>query len=318
MRKIDYSGLEKEYLRELGFYDEKYNETYEFKIIKTLWEEICSLHKLLPVPIIDILISDYETLVDFFLKIKTHEEFYTDDEIRYIFDYDKYRNNIANFFIHNTKQLKLYSCCYCDSAYEGDFVDDKGERRTFDVDHFFPQGNYPLFALSLYNFIPCCQVCNRMIKLQKELFEIDDSLSETENRKNLLELSPTSKAFNFTDCVKISYIPKKENGTWHYAPLSQAASERYSVFFDTDKNSPYKRFIDVMLLQERYNSTGIKNQGLYLMDLKKKYPLSKLSQISKKLTEGGYTISPEEIENEIFHKNEKYKLLEKMRNDLLE
>lgn len=319
MRKIDYSGLEKEYLKELGLYDGyKYTEDY-FNLEKE-WIKNRNGFSLnfLPRKLKKILISNYVKLIKYQIAFKPLKQEDNDVLLQKVFMYDKMKEKIAKFFIHKAKQLNLYSCCYCDSAFEGDFVDKNGERRTFDVDHFIPKAKYPVFALSLYNFIPSCQVCNERIKGEKLFFQIDTIKRYDKKRKLLIHLSPTSKDFNFNDNVKISYIPKKQKDIWHYAPLSQVSSERYSVFFDTDKDSSYKRFIDVMLLQERYNSTAIKNQGLYLLDLKKKYPLSKLVQMSKMLTDGGYPVSPEEIENDIFHKNQKYKLLEKMRNDLLE
>lgn len=30
------------------------------------------------------------------------------------------------------------------------------------IDHFFPQSRFPMFALSFYNMIPACQVCNKI------------------------------------------------------------------------------------------------------------------------------------------------------------
>lgn len=38
---------------------------------------------------------------------------------------------------------------------------------TAELDHFFPKELYPCFAISIYNLIPCCHICNHR-KSQKE------------------------------------------------------------------------------------------------------------------------------------------------------
>lgn len=39
------------------------------------------------------------------------------------------------------------------------------------MDHFYPKTEYPFLALSLYNFIPSCQICNSRFKLDKNFKE---------------------------------------------------------------------------------------------------------------------------------------------------
>lgn len=53
-------------------------------------------------------------------------------------------------------------CPYCnrnyvDSFYSNNLVFHAG----FDIDHFFPKTDYPMFAVSFYNLIPVCPSCNR-------------------------------------------------------------------------------------------------------------------------------------------------------------
>lgn len=35
-------------------------------------------------------------------------------------------------------------------------------KRTSELDHFYPKESYPLFAMSFYNLIPSCKVCNQL------------------------------------------------------------------------------------------------------------------------------------------------------------
>ena len=177
-----------------------------------------------------------------------------------------------------------------------------------------------MFAISLYNFVPSCQICNSRIKGDKflESYNIDLS-AENAAREKLLRLSPVSRFYNFDKSVSIRYIPKIINDKhWNYSPLSQSCAENYEVSFDTNIRNANVSIVSALKLNERYNSTAIKNKGLYLLDLKKRYPASHIQMISGLLSKSACYISPEEIEEAIFHKRENYILLKKLRNDLLE
>ncbi len=58
--------------------------------------------------------------------------------------------------------LRIRTCPYCNRNYIT--VYGNGKRSTADLDHFYQKKQYPLFALSLFNFIPSCQICNSRMK----------------------------------------------------------------------------------------------------------------------------------------------------------
>ena len=60
-------------------------------------------------------------------------------------------------------------CPYCNRQYIGVISsnNEKYGQATGDIDHFFSQSNFPLFAESLYNFVPSCKVCNSLFKHTK-------------------------------------------------------------------------------------------------------------------------------------------------------
>lgn len=58
-------------------------------------------------------------------------------------------------------------CPYCNRQYISYFNDNTQKKSTADLDHFYPKSIFPLFALSLYNFIPSCQICNQRFKKKK-------------------------------------------------------------------------------------------------------------------------------------------------------
>jgi hypothetical protein len=67
-----------------------------------------------------------------------------------------------------TKALGLKVCCYCNRQYT--FTLSKGPRKITrpELDHFLPKSKNPLLALSFFNLIPSCTVCNRDCKGKKD------------------------------------------------------------------------------------------------------------------------------------------------------
>ncbi len=90
-----------------------------------------------------------------------------------VFIYESFRNgnkdssrNIKWF-----QSLNLKACPYCNRNWIS-FVKNSNGNNTllFDLDHYFPKYKYPWFALSFYNLIPSCTICNQRIKGSEDLF----------------------------------------------------------------------------------------------------------------------------------------------------
>ncbi|WP_299465524.1 HNH endonuclease [uncultured Microscilla sp.] len=56
------------------------------------------------------------------------------------------------------EKLELSVCPYCNRHYIFNIPND--HRRTCEIDHFYSKSDYPFFAMSFYNLIPCCKTCN--------------------------------------------------------------------------------------------------------------------------------------------------------------
>lgn len=74
----------------------------------------------------------------------------------YIVDtlYKAMDESVKSFLINS---LGVTVCPYCNRNY----VYSKESVNTCDLDHFLPKDKYPIFAVSFYNLIPVCPVCNR-------------------------------------------------------------------------------------------------------------------------------------------------------------
>lgn len=82
-------------------------------------------------------------------------------------------------------QYGIKCCPYCNE----NFVFNRGDKASAQLDHFFPKDKYPLFAVSLYNLVPACPACNHI------------------KRESMLGVSPHDNKRDF-DQMRISYTPK--------------------------------------------------------------------------------------------------------------
>lgn len=61
------------------------------------------------------------------------------------------------------KSLNIQTCVYCNRLYTKTVKKPKKTIRP-EFDHWFPKENYPILALSFYNLIPSCHICNSNVK----------------------------------------------------------------------------------------------------------------------------------------------------------
>ena len=71
------------------------------------------------------------------------------------------RNYISNYTEKNDKKCEEEDN---KEVEENKVEENNDEKTTATLDHFYPKADYPFLALSLYNFVPSCQVCNSIFK----------------------------------------------------------------------------------------------------------------------------------------------------------
>ena len=103
--------------------------------------------------------------------IKNHIDNITNkiDEFKNL--YEVFRNKWATKLIND---LKIDVCPYCNREYIFKFEDTKKDeaRTVATFDHFYDKATYPFLAISFYNLIPCCHICNSKFKHNKDFFKI--------------------------------------------------------------------------------------------------------------------------------------------------
>lgn len=89
-------------------------------------------------------------------------------------------------------QMDVKVCPYCNRNYITPLMMKDAKERG-DLDHFLPKSKYPFLAMSIYNLVPCCKVCNLSLKARQD-FSYEKNVSPYEQEA-------IEEAYKFT------YIP---------------------------------------------------------------------------------------------------------------
>lgn len=103
-----------------------------------------------------------------FMKFRYHTDVFGEgagkgalDKIGEIFDY-KLLSGAPRHRILSAIYVPV--CPYCNRQYITKYGQTGQEKTTADLDHFYHKSLYPFLALSVYNFVPSCSICNRNFK----------------------------------------------------------------------------------------------------------------------------------------------------------
>jgi 5-methylcytosine-specific restriction endonuclease McrA len=161
--------------------------------------------------------------------------------------------------------LGLKTCPYCNRNYTF-VVNEKNGKLRPEIDHFYPKSIYPFLAMSFYNLIPSCPICNHTKgnKVEKDL----DNPYDIENN-----------SYQFT------YIPNNVD-------FATVEKEKYNFnSFDIELKGNQSN-IEVFKLNELYKQH--KDIVLELLIKKAYYPQSYIDELSK------FGFSPDEIYRYLF------------------
>ncbi len=216
--------------------------------------------------------KDYKLFKSYYSYLNSYKDvkFYlfgaeaSDSEVKRI-DYNAYKL---------VKDLNISTCPYCNRNTVYNL--NKSDGRTSEIDHFYPKENYPYFAISFYNLIPSCKVCNK-IKLEEEV-----------------SINPYEEDFK----EAIFRLKVKESKFYH-------SINGFELEFKSD-NEEIQKQIDIFKLDDLYQNhkdivleliqkEAIYNES-YLDELMTQYEgtLFKNREDLQRLISGGY-ISDEEI-----------------------
>ncbi|MEM5569823.1 HNH endonuclease [Aliarcobacter butzleri] len=272
MLKIKYSSnLEDNYYKEIAkskadkfnglTFEEYYNKHYKKILIYELKEILC---------------GNFEKLIEIKNKLGKKD----DNKIKSFFNYDKAKSTkfiplisklqpkISNFFQEN---IEVHTCYYCNIDFINTFKKNNKTKNAFTLDHVLEKADYPYLALSLYNLVPSCYVCNSKVKDSKILFD---------------EFSPTNKDFDFDERVKFKSFISNVN-------LQIEKEQDFYIKLIENYSNKYNKYIKSLNLNDRYDYH--KYKILEMIQKRREYPDSRIKELSN-LTKK----TQEEIKQDLF------------------
>lgn len=266
-------------------YSDKIEDIYYKKIASTKGDKFGGLtfeefynknyKRILKYTLKDILCGDFKKLKE----IKNKNKFNNGNNIKRFFNYDKAPSNkvtpllsklqpkISKFF---EEYIDVHTCYYCNIDFINKFKKDKDTKNAFTLDHVLEKASYPYLALSLYNLVPSCYVCNSKVKDSKIEFEY----------------SPTSKEFKFDNIVKFKTFIQNPN-------LQIDKEIDFGVRLIESYSSKYDDYIKSLNLNNRYEYH--KYKVLELIKKRREYPDSKIVELSNITNK-----SVEEVKQDLF------------------
>lgn len=190
------------------------------------------------------------------------------EPLKYVFNYD-------SFIVKTKKRYNAYdlvdsldiNCCpYCNRNYISTIISNKNKLISrAQLDHFFDKGTHPILAISFFNLVPSCDLCNTTLKGKKHL--------------NLEEYLHPYLDDYIND---IKFIFKYDN----------RSKNRLRIEFKQTENLKFKNNKDLFQLEEIYQSHS--DQLDEMIRLKKLFNDNYLSILSKNLLKNT-NISQEEL-----------------------
>ena len=197
--------------------------------------------------------------------------------LKKIFDYEEWFENIAPDKdwgpYQLTQSLGIKVCSYCNRQYTFSLSKGKNKITRPELDHFLPKNEHPLLALSFFNLIPSCTICNRDCKGKVSFSYIDYfSPYEINPKHELLKFDyiPTSYLGSIGETNEIKVFVKND-GAKLEPGLKNKLDNTSKIF---EHNTIINEHKDVV--QEIIRKRHISNDS-YIQSLQKAFPEAKLT-----------------------------------------
>lgn len=165
----------------------------------------------------------------------------------------------------------------------GSLEDNRLEKRNhFTLDHFIPQSECGLLAISLYNFVPSCYVCNTKLKKTYLL---------SNNPTEVYKYSPTYDNFNKYGVIKFSLRQSECVNIFDYNNNKTNLLKKVAIDISAQKDN---KSPEIFKLKQRYKVH--KEKAIRLAYLKELYSDERVKEISEILN-----TSPTIVKRDIFN-----------------
>ncbi|MFZ0595854.1 MAG: hypothetical protein WAM46_02640 [Flavobacterium sp.] len=278
---------------------------YLEKMLNLIFIRIDKLTNQIAIKYFDLLINDYledilsgtpELLSELNNKLTPYDSVIL-EAIKYVFNYDWFTDKCVKRYdaYDLAEDLDVITCIYCNRLYTNTVITKKKQKIIRpQFDHFFDKDSNPLLALSFFNLIPSCSICNSNIKLGKT-FELKTHIHPYKD-----------------------YVIDDFNFTYNYTSENKSGLR---IIIDSEIGSKIEKTFTDMSLETIYNAhiSELKD----LLDLKSRFSDRYLSILSSNILGPSIPISQEELYRLAFGvefaKEDFYKRpFSKFKNDILQ
>ncbi len=120
--------------------------------------------------------------------------------LKSIFNYSEFSKINKKYCAYTlAENLNIRTCLYCNRQYTLTVIN-KDQITRPEFDHYFDQGTNPLLALSIYNLIPSCHICNSTLKHTKP-FDLDNYVHPYVNKDILNQYRYTYLPYDITSIL---------------------------------------------------------------------------------------------------------------------
>lgn len=220
------------------------------------------------------------------------------------FNYDSHKSKIADFLTNLANGFEIHNCVYCDLEDVTSFTKANGKKvRKFDTEHILDKGECPLVALSLYNFVPSCKICNSA--------DIKGTKTIGDTEAEIAKLSPSAEDYDFENKVKfvVNLITPSITDL-----KATSHADDYEITFNV-REILYQKSIDLFELKSRYNHGEVKLKLLKWREKRRNNPDNKILEYAR-----WRMVSFEEAFEEFFELNlrrREHFIMEKARRDVM-
>lgn len=207
-------------------------------------------------------IDTYDSYIELSEKLRPNyplkdvHDFFLD--INAIFNYQRLSKDNYYSSYKLTDNLGIRSCVYCNRTYAITHRKKNGGRlMNPQLDHWFPQSDFPLLQISFYNLIPSCEVCNSRVKS-----DINFDLNQHYHPYQEIEEQIQFKyRLIFGNKIKIYF--SKDSGK----AIKKSCEE---MFIDEMYDAHKPELEDLITIKEKYSKS-------YLDILKRTFPATNLT-----------------------------------------
>lgn len=236
-----------------------------------------------------LLAAKFRKLVDVYLhytnyvnRLTPHDKAIVNKAAQDVFNFKSFTKKIAMFLDNPINQYEVHNCVYCDSTKVSVFYHHNRPVRRFEIEHVLDKGSCPLVALSLYNLVPACSICNGPALKGTNLIG--------HTNEEIKHLSPTNPSYDFWHKV-LFVIKSKSPNISDIDKISNAGYYEIDFYY---KDKVYANVVDLFGLKSRYNQDYLQ-RALQLLTKKDRYSPTYIEHLANVLGK-----SAESIWDELF------------------